>query len=209
MWFKFTFLPLLTVAFVAFNNKIQSTHAANSVQVSQSCYMLSNSIQATFSIANPQVGDWIGMTNSSTNINGPVNYLEFLYTCGTPTCNGKQSSGTLTFFNKFSSGAYKAVLFSSTNQVLAVSSTFMVSPSCSSPHSLPSRRPSLRPSARPTVTTSYPINITAAKVALQGAAVQISALVQSNPFWLQQFLRLLFHDCHGVCDGKSSLGNIN
>jgi hypothetical protein len=183
------------------------SEAVNSIQTTKSCFNVGQNIIASFTVTNPQIGDWVGLTTSSSNLLGKVFYQQFVYTCGSTSCNGAPASGTLSMFNNMPAGSYKAVLLpNNTFTPLAVSPAFTVSNSCqptspTRPVSNPTLRPTVRPNPAP-VSVPTTINLAAAKQALQQASVQITAMVKSDKLLLQQYLRLLFHDCHGICDGK-------
>lgn len=181
---------------------LRASAAINSIRVAKSCFHLGETITTSFTVASPRNGDWVGLTKSSSNLLGGVFYPLFVYTCGTSTCVGAPEKGTLSIFNNLVTGSYKAVLLpNNTFTPLVVSALFTVSAECQSP-AKPLARPTTRPNPAPAPSATT-VNLVAAKQALKQASVQIEALVQNNRLLLQQFLRLLFHDCHVVCDGKA------
>jgi hypothetical protein len=146
---------------------------------------------------------------------GSVSYPQFVYTCGSTTCSGAPSSGTVSIFNNLGAGTFKVVLLPrNLFTTLAVSANFSVRSTCSpTAPTHPAPTTPTRPTT-PTKPVSYPvpspvarpvvnpINLTAAHQALAQIDAKVALLVEKDVTLLPQFLNMAFHDCHVKCDGK-------
>jgi hypothetical protein len=104
----------------------------HSVRVSKSCYLPAEAVITTFTDSDAQSGDRIGLIQSSADVDVfPVAYASVIFTCGTFTCTGAPTSGSVGIFQRFLTGQYKAVLLRGKQlSALAVSSNFNVSTTC-------------------------------------------------------------------------------
>lgn len=155
----------------------------------------------------------------------------WILTCGlTDGCDPWPSTGSVTFeaFNH-PSGTYVAVVSGAAMgpgaanplQAQAVSNPFLIvnvaaGDSCPTPTTSPSSSPTQRPTESPTISPSIaPVSPTQmptprphilsdsdnAFFFLDQARTNIQRALQQDPDLLGQFLRLVFHDCVGGCDG--------
>lgn len=198
---------------------------ASSISSTKSCYLRGENFALTFTDTFPESTDKVGIIkfNSTT-------LLSVTSICGTnATCTSNPpTSGSISIVQHVAAGLeYKAVLMRRTGRVMATSSKFSVSNTCTKATIAPSRRPTFKPTRRPTPSptprptkkpaalptlrptalpttsapTAFSINVAAEQVLQQARAV-ISGLVQANPRLTPEFMRMGFHDCVGGCDGK-------
>jgi hypothetical protein len=167
-------LPLLVLATIS------------SIRVDKSCYVTKESIEITFNDAQFQSGVWIGLLQSTDNDNNLNNFLEWAWACGSQSCTGNRQSGKFAMSNSLKPGSsYKAVLMHNRNRhltPLAVSSTFTVINSGQS--------------------CTQAATFAAALTAMQQIGTIVRGMVANDVTVTAQFLRMIFHDCIDVCDGK-------
>jgi hypothetical protein len=190
------------------------TTTANTVTTNKSCYSANENFVVSFTDTSPQSGDTVVIALAST-----TQALLSQATCSGLVCIlSLPTSGTITFTEHQSAGSYQALLrrSSSSGTVLATSATFRLvasgqscstSPPTPSPtlKATPPPTPSqtLKPTLLPTLPPSTPatINDLANQVLTQARAAIVS-LVQANARLTPEFIRMGFHDCINVCDGK-------
>jgi hypothetical protein len=188
---------------------------ASTVTPSKTCYLANENFVVSFTDSSPQSGDTVQIVAS-----GATNELLSQATCSGFFCLfSVPKSGSITFTERLSAGNYQALLrrgssfFSSSSTILATSATFRLVGSgqtCISTSPPPTKAPTLNPTPPPTKAPILPpspstpttINDLASQVLTQARAV-IAGLVQSNARLTPEFIRMGFHDCIHVCDGKS------
>jgi hypothetical protein len=158
----------------------------SSIRVDKSCYLTKEKIEITFNDAQFQTGDWIGIFKSTESNNDLTNFLEWAWTCGSQSCTASTQSGKFALSNSLKSGlSYKAVLMHNGNgpfTPIATSSIFTVINSGQS--------------------CTQAAAFAAAHTAMAQIGTIVRGMVAEDVTVTAQFLRMIFHDCIDVCDGK-------
>jgi len=177
------------------------TKSSTFATTNKSSYTVGEQIEITFKNGSPTQGDWIGVYPSSISINNLQQGALWVWSCGSQTCGSSPSSGTVIIRSGTSwtgsewplaAGSWQAYLLR--NNVrngnggfvpIAKTETFSVKSS--------------RSSGGGTISAA----VSAARLDLediiigQGGDKKLAA----------KFLRLMFHDCVGGCDGCVDLTN--
>lgn len=168
------------------------------ISVSSTCVPTGSTIDVSFSgVSNANV--FVGIYRSSliSNLqNLPGNGLvDWLWTCGNNSgCGNWPSTGTVQF--GLNNGEYRAVISDASQlpfSALAATQTFEVG--CNSGTPPPQTVPP----------TTLPPQTSVSLQTIQDARTDIENLINGNPLLRGKFLRLVFHDCVGGCDGKYTL----
>jgi Peroxidase len=198
------------------------------VRADRECYSFGEGFQVTYSGADA-VDDWIAIVpvasldritdnNNNLLLVQDDDVIDWAWKCGDTPC--PQTSGSVLLPNTVPPGEYVAVLARSTDQepypVFATSPTLMVADDCSTgvgPDAAPVATPTprVRPAEVPVPVPPPPPpssngNAEAAQ-ALANARSMIASMIASDADLAPKFLRLVFHDCIGGCDGCVDLTN--
>jgi Peroxidase len=175
------------------------------------------------------VDDWITIVpiaslDRNSLLLRDADFVAWAWKCGnTPPCS--QTSGSVLVPNTVSPGEYVAVLARNAAQepypVFATSPTLTVADDCTgrpdaAPVAAPTPRagPATMPATDSPVAVPVPVppppssnrNAEAAQ-ALANARSMIASMIASDADLAPKFLRLIFHDCIGGCDGCVDLTN--
>lgn len=171
-----------------------SVAQAQSVKVSKSCFTPDEDITITFVNRRfPASDDWIGVFAASQKNGGFASEAAWLWTCGTQSCGSSRRRGSVIVRDNIPIGEYKAVMSKDDEEPYigyALSSVFSVRASCTDGGG----------GSIPVNPATENANQVAARH-LKSARDEIEGLVRGDPALAGTFLRLLFHDCIGGCDG--------
>jgi len=207
----------ISLLFLGFFLCVREAKGQNSVSVSKTCFAPSEAIPITFQKSNDSnlKSAWIGIYATSrlaSSGNLPAADI-WSHLCGNGTCdpNTNPTSGTVTFRSNrnqhwiqswpLASGTYRAFLTrgddDDTWPRLAQTVEFRVG-TCSVSPPTPVRSPTRAPTLAPGVDM---------RPVIADARADITDVIIKNPVLRGKFLRLLFHDCVGGCDGCVDMTN--
>jgi hypothetical protein len=110
-----------------------------SIQVDKSAYAVGEDIRITFEHDQPESKDWIGL-RSASEADNQFTVILWVWTCGTQTCEGGTSGGTIVFgsgdpyegaeidFEMIETGSYYVHLLRGTKDENGVYDSFAISP---------------------------------------------------------------------------------
>jgi len=192
---------MISYLFISLCVSFLVTAEANSVRVNKSCFTIGEAISITFQVDNPRTDDWVGIYDPSVSVSAlpSPSGIQWLWTCGGRSCTTSTpiKTGTITYRNALAAGSWKIVLtHDEANGApyagLAQSSTFTVRSSCS---------PAPTPVRVPTPSPGSSLSIAATVSAATSDIRSIIIGQNGNQALAAKFLRLIFHDCVGGCDG--------
>jgi hypothetical protein len=182
-----------------------STVSAQSVKPNKSCYTFDEDM--TFKFVNKAIakaGDWVGIfTIPQPSSSTFVSESAWARLCGSQTCSGIRLNGSVKIRDALPLGKYKAILSRDELEPYrsyATSAVFEVRNSCSGSGAVPT--PVQVPvGAQGPVPTPAASNNQVAAQHLKQARDEIEGMVRNDPALGATFLRMVFHDCVGGCDG--------
>lgn len=213
LWNRYV-LPLLWLIIAVLLQSHKFNVNAQSITVNNSCVKKGDKVSITFQNKNQRASDWIALIPANQNADSFTSFGDWVWTCGTQTCGRAVSSGTVRITTaNINTGSWKAVLARDSDSpwdAYAVSKTFTVSTSCTSnpaPKPVPAPVPAPKPVSVPTPTGSSGGSNAEAQRQINDAAVKITSLIRNDKRLAPQFIRMVFHDCIGGCDGCIDLDN--
>jgi hypothetical protein len=179
-----------------------TTTQAQSISVNKACIAAGDIFTITFQNVNEVESDWIGVIPATSDTNAfPFSDIGiWVWTCGTQSCIGAAAMGRVNLrASNVATGSWLAILARDQQTgpfaAYAVSSPFTIATTCSAT-TVPS--PVEPPVIAPTSGGSNAI----ALGHINDATNEIKSLIDDDITLAAQFLRLVFHDCIGGCDGK-------
>jgi hypothetical protein len=187
-----------------------SSVSAQSVKPNKSCYTFDEDM--TFKFVNKAIakaGDWVGIfTIPQSSSSTFVSESAWARLCGSQTCSGIKLNGSVKIRDALPLGKYKAILSRDENEpyrAYASSAVFEVRNSCSGSGTVttPVQVPVQAQGPAPVPVSN---NNQLAAQHLKQARDDIEGMVRNDNALGATFLRMVFHDCVGGCDGTCSRG---
>jgi hypothetical protein len=178
-----------------------STVSAQSVKPNKSCYTFDEDM--TFKFVNKAIakaGDWIGVfTIPQPSSSTFVSESAWVRLCGSQTCSAIKLNGSVKIRDALPLGKYKAIISRDENEPYrsyATSAVFEVRNSCSGSGTVPTPVQAQGPAPTPVASNNQ-----LAAQHLKQARDEIEGMVRNDAALGATFLRMIFHDCVGGCDG--------
>jgi hypothetical protein len=171
----------------------------DSVEVDKQCYELNEDYKVSFVNENQLVDDWIGFFPASESKDDLRNYEIWLRTCGSKQCQESVQEDTVTVSAALPPGRWKVILAPEGDEpydAYAISDAFEVREVCERDRGFPEEEDGES-------NTQNEIALSA----LQSAKVSIERMIREDSDLAPKFLRMIFHDCVGGCDGCLDLDN--